>query len=425
MMLHVAGCSHHNAPVAVRERLAFSTAALPDALRSFHARFERTDIVIVSTCNRVELYFGSEDPQLALPSHHDVVAFLADFHEIPHEEIFAVTFEHTGCDAARHLFHVASALDSMVVGEPQILRQVNEAFAVAERTGTVGSWMRRVFDAARRAAKRVQTETDIHRRRVSIPSVAVGEFASRLFERFEDKTVLVMGAGDMAEETVRYLADAGVRRILVVNRRLERAEALADRLGGTPCPWSDRWSALAESDLVITATGSAEPVITAEAYASIDRRRAQRPLFIVDLAVPRNVEPGVGDYHNVYLYCLDDLQAACEANRRARLRAWPQAEAIIEEELERLQADWHHRQTAPTVRRLRDTAQQIKEAELARLFQKLGDLDPRQRAAIEQGFDRVVNKLLHPPLEALRKAASDGPPHRLLDALRRLFQIHD
>lgn len=424
MKLQMTGCSHHNAPLAMRERLAFSPEQSAVALRQLRDRFPGAESVLISTCNRVEVYTASEDPAHC-PTHRDVVEFLAAFHRLNPLEVFDALFERSGEDAVRHLFTVASSLDSMVVGEAQILAQVKQAYELARATDSAGPLTNAAFQAALRVAKRVASETAINQRRVSIPSVAVADFASQIFERFDDKQVLVIGAGEMGEETVRYLKEAGVQQIAVVNRHVERAERLAAALGGTPHPWDQLPSLLAAADLVIGTVAAGHPILTAADYQPIADRRQQRPLFLLDLAVPRDFEPAIGDFLGVYLYSIDDLREACEANRQAREREWPKAEKIIEQETVRFMVELHHRATGPTIKRLKAQADQVKLDELSRLWNKLGDVDERTREEIERSFERLVNKLLHPPLESLRGEAANGPPHGLLEALKRLFQIQD
>jgi glutamyl-tRNA reductase len=424
MKFQLVGCSHHTASLEVRERLAFSGDQTQAALADLRQRFPAAESVLVSTCNRVEVYAAAEDPALC-PTHHQLVEFLASFHQLDALEIFDVLFERTGEDAVRHLFMVASALDSMVVGEAQILSQVKQAYELARTTNNAGPLTNAAFQAAMRVAKRVANETAINQRRVSIPSVAVADFAKAIFERFEDKRALVIGAGEMGEETVRYLIDEGVRGITVVNRHLERAQGLAERIGAEARPWDDLHSALAEADLVISTTGAAEPILTAAAFRSIHQARHQRPLFMLDLAVPRDIEPAVGDFLGVYLYSIDDLKAACDANRREREKEWPKAERIVDEETARFMTELHHRATGPTIQRLKAQADEVKTDELRRLLNKLGELDEHSCSEITRSFDRLVNKLLHPPLESLRDEAESGPPHGLVEALKRLFQLRD
>lgn len=424
MRLLLVGCNHHTAPVEVREKLAFTPAQALDALAQIRERFPRSEAVLLSTCNRVELYLAAEDGH-GLPTHHDVVDFLAGYHGIDPGEIFDELFERSGEDAIRHLFTVAASLDSMVVGEPQILSQVKQAYELATSGNSAGGLTHSAFQAAIRVAKRVTTETAIHQKRVSIPSIAVCDFASSIFERFDDKQILVIGAGEMAEETLRYLLDSGASKIDIVNRSFQRAQELAGPWGGVAYEWARLPERLIVADLVVSTTGASEPIVTEATFRTIEQQRFQRPLFVLDLAVPRDFDPKIGDYPGVYLYSVDDLAKACDANRAARQREWPKAEKIIEEETQKFMTELHLRSTAPTIKLLRDRAEQIKLEELHRLLNKLSDIEPRHRAEIERAFDRVVNKLLHPPLESLRLEAQEGPPHGLIEALKRLFNLAD
>ncbi len=424
MKLQIVGCSHHTAPIELRERLSFSPEQTQTALLEIRARFPGIESVLISTCNRVEVYTAAQAPNTC-PTHQQVVDFLASFHGLDSLEIFDALVERSGEEAVRHLFTVASSLDSMVVGEAQILAQVKQAYELARTADNAGPLTNSVFQTAIRVAKRVANETAINQRRVSIPSVAVADFASQIYERFDDKRVLVIGAGEMGEETLRYLMAEGARDIVVVNRSQQRAQELASRVGGSAHPWTDLLEQLADADLVISTTGAEQPIITEEAFQRVHQARHKRPLFILDLAVPRDFAPKIGDLLGVYLYSIDDLQEACEANRRARKKEWPKAERIIEIETQRFMAELHHRATGPTVRRLKAQAEQVKAEELNRLLNKLSELDERSHAEIVRSFDRLVNKLLHPPLESLRDEAATGPPHGLIEALKRLFQLTD
>lgn len=424
MKLHVVGCSHHNASVAVREKLAFSPDQARVALDQLRQRFPRSEAVVLSTCNRVEIYLASDDAA-ACPSHHDVAAFLAEFHGLNPLEVFEELFERTGEDAIRHLFTVAASLDSMVVGEAQIHSQVKQAYELARAGNAAGTLLHGAFQAAIRVARRVANETAIQQKRISIPSVAVAEFAMGFFERFDDKRVLVIGAGEMGEETLRYLRDEQATDIVIINRTPQRAADLAARVGGRAEPWERLHPMLAEADIVISTTGATEPVVTLESYRPVHVARAQRPLFVLDLAIPRDFDPQIANLQGMYLYSIDDLQQVCDANRRAREKEWPHAERIIDEETERFMRELHHRATGPTIRRLKERADEVKRDELQRLLNKLALTDPRATDEIRNAFDRLVNKLLHPPLESLRNEADAGTPHGLLEALRRLFGLHD
>jgi glutamyl-tRNA reductase len=424
MKLQVVGCSHRYSSLATRERLAFSPAQASEALDDLHDRFPDSEAVLLSTCNRVEVYTAAEDPARG-PTQEQVVEFLAGFHGLHVGDVFDDLFERSGEDAVRHLFEVAASLDSMVLGESQIVNQVWQAYALAQNRRTAGPLTNQFFQAAMRVAKRVASETSINEKRLSIPSVAVGDFAKGIFERFDDKQVLVIGAGEMADETLRYLQDEGARRVIVLNRSADRARALAEQWRGEAWAWEALDEALTSADLVVSTTGASEPVVTLARYRGIEAARQQRDLFILDLAVPRDFDPAIGDCLNVYLYSIDDLEETCRSNREARNKELPLAMNIVEEETARFMADLHHHATGPIIKRLRLGWQQPKEDELRRLLNRLPTLTDDQREEVRLSFDRLINKLLHPPLESLRDEARHGIPHALLDALKRLFQLKD
>lgn len=424
MKLQMIGLSHHSSAVEQRERLAFSPTQVAEALDRLRAKFPQSEAVVLSTCNRVEVYVASDEPQAA-PDQRQMAEFLAEFHGVQLDEFFNQLLTCTGEEAVEHLFTVAASLDSMVVGEPQISAQVKQAYELAATHQSVGPLTHQIFQAALRVAKRVATETSINEKRVSIPSIAVADLARSIFERFDDKRVLVVGAGEMAEETLRYLQHEGAHHVTVINRSFERARQLAERWQGSARPWGELLPALIEADLVVSTTGANEPIVTAAKYREIERQRAQRDLFILDLAVPRDFEPAMGECLNVYLYSLDDLQAACERNQHERQKEWPRAIAIVKDEASQFMAELNHRATGPIIRRLREGWQQPKDDELRRLFNRLPQLDQRGRDEISQSFDRLINKLLHPPLESLRDEAKKGVPHNLLSALKQLFKLTD
>jgi glutamyl-tRNA reductase len=425
MKVQMVGCSHHRSADDVRERLAFSPVQAGQALVTLRARFPGTEAVLLSTCNRVEMYTAVEETNQG-PTHQQVAEFLAGFHGIGVYEIFDDLFERTGEDAVLHLFTVAASLDSMVVGEPQILSQVKQAYELACQHESAGPVTHAMFQAALRVAKRVANETSIAQKRVSIPSVAICDFARQIFERFDDKKVLVLGAGEMAEETLRYLADEGAHDVTILNRSLSRAQQLAAQWKGRAAPWEELSAVLVEADLVISTTGATEPIMRLADYRRLEPQRFQRPLFILDLAMPRDFDRTIGNCLNVYLYSIDDLRQACQRNLAERQKEFPRALAIIEQEAGQFMSDLYHRATGPIIQRLRQGWHKPKQDELRRLFNKLPDLDERARAEIEIAFERLINKLLHPPLESLRdEARSAGTPHALLDALKRLFQLKD
>ncbi len=423
MNVQVVGCSHHGTSILIRERLAFGREQADEALNQWRLSFRDVEGVLLSTCNRVEVYAASQSGPV--PGVEEIGHFLARFHQIDASEIVPHLFVNTDGAAVRHLFSVAASLDSMVLGEPQILAQVKQAYQAATEREATGPLLHMAFQAAIRVARRVTTETTIHQRRVSIPSVAVADFARQIFERFDDKETLVIGAGEMAEETLRYLCDEGARRITVVNRSFERAIQRAREWQGQARPLEELHHALAAADLVISTTGAGKPIVTLEDFRPIHVARGQRPLFVLDLAVPRDFDPAIGDCSDVYLYSIDDLQAACQNNRALRDKELPAAQRIIEQETRRFMAEMYHRATGPVIQQLRDGWHKPKEEELRRLMNRLPNLDQRAQDEIRQSFDRLVNKLLHPPLESLRDESRDGVPHGLLDALARLFQLRD
>ena len=423
MNLLLVGCSHHRTPLAVRERLAFDEAQTVSALSALRHRWPETEAVLLSTCNRVELYLGGE--RASMPSAEEVGAFLAQFHGLDPALIQPYLYVYEDEEVIRHLFQVASGLDSMVLGEAQILGQVKDAYQLACQHGAPGPVLHGAFQTAVKVARRVANETRLHQRRVSIPSVAVGDFAQQVFDRFDDKQVLVIGAGEMAEETLRYLQQEGARQITVVNRSWDRAEQLARRWQGRAMPWDQLVQAAAAADVIISTTGAQEPILTAETFRQVAAQRRRWPVFILDLAVPRDVDPTVGEQPGVYLFSIDDLKATCEANRRQRDAELPAAMRIVEEETGQFMADLHHKASAPLIMQLRQGWQKPKEEELQRLFNKLPQLDEHARAEIRRSFDRLVNKMLHLPLDSLRDHARHGVPHSLLDALIQLFRLKD
>lgn len=424
MKLQMVGCSYHTASLAIRERLAFTPAQVRAALDAFRVRFPAAEAVFLSTCNRVEIYTAAESPQEA-PNAVAIGDFLAQFHGLEPHELSQELNELHDAATVRHLFSVAASLDSMVLGEPQILAQVKQAYQMATEENSAGPLTHSIFQTAVKVARRVANETTINQRRVSVPSVAIGDFARQVFERFDDKRILVLGAGEMAEETLRYLTDEGARNFTILNRGIERAHELAQRWGGQVRPWDKLLNELTAADLVVSTTGAPRPIVTLSDYLKIEPQRYQRPLFIVDLAVPRDFDPAIGERLQVYLYSIDDLRAVCEQHRHERDRELPAAERIVEEETSRFMTDLYHRATGPIIQQLKQDWQRPKDEELRRLFNRLPELDPRSRAEIEQSFERLVNKLLHPPLESLRDEAQHGPPHGLVDALKRLFQLTD
>lgn len=433
MKLQMIGCSHQNAAVEFRERLSFTAEQAKQALGAFRSRFPQTEIVLLSTCNRIEIYTANADSAAgstelevgAVTVQSPVIQFLAEQRQLSPDELLHSMIVRNGQEAVSHLFTVAASLDSMVMGETQILSQVKDAYDLACELGSTGPLTHAAFQAASRVAKRVQRETAIHRKRLSVPSIAVGEIIPEFFESLADKVVVIMGAGEMAGEAIRYLNDAGARDIRVLNRNDERVVKLTNELGGRALPWSELDQALADADVLIGTTSSPDPIITAPRFRAVQSSRYERLLLILDLAVPRDVDPAVGQCNDVYLYSVDDLQAACERNKQERRKEWPKAKRIIDEESQRFVGEVNHRATGPVIQRLRDHAGEIKRDEWARLENRLTQLGASDelRREVENTMDRLVNKLLHPPLASLRDDAATGHQRGLLEALKHLFSL--
>jgi glutamyl-tRNA reductase len=424
--LQVVYCNHQTARLDVREKLAFAGRdQLHRAYERLRSIFPQSEWVLLSTCNRIEVYAAQEDPQDA-PSQRAVAEFFSDFHHVPLEEFFDELLQRTGPDAVRHLFQVAASLDSMVLGEPQIVNQVKEAYSVARENDACGLLTNSLFQRALSVSARIRSETSLAEGRISIASVAVGEFAKSIFDHFGDKRVLIIGAGEMAEETLRYLKDEGVGEIVVTNRSPERARELAEEFGGTPQPYEqlDRW--MSESDVIVSTTGADRPIVDAARFRKVREHAGGRPVFVLDLGAPRDFDSAVEDVDDgVFLYDIDSLEQTCERNRLTRAKEIERAMAIIDDETERFMHDVYHQATGPIIKRLREEWHDIRRQEVDSLLSKLSHVDDADRREIEKSIERIVNKLLHPPLKALRDEAREGTPHGLMDALRRLFHLHD
>ncbi|MFO0917451.1 MAG: glutamyl-tRNA reductase [Planctomycetaceae bacterium] len=403
--------------------MAFAGAdQLRRAYQRLQTQFPESEFVIVSTCNRVEIY-AAGGATAAMPNFAQIAQFLSEFHQVPQDDFVGELRELNGTPAVTHLFEVVSSLDSMVLGEPQIVNQIKEAYRLAEENQSCGPFTHALFQGAIRTSARVRTETRLAEGRVSIASVAVGEFGKSIFDHFGDKQVLIVGAGEMAEETLRYLQDEGVQQIIVANRNFDRAQRLAEERSGLAIPWQELDVWMRQADVIVSTTGSDRPIIDVARFRKARRGISGRPVFILDLGAPRDFDPAVGDLEDVFLYDIDSLQQTCEENRKARGREIEQAARIIEAESARLMAEFYRRAGGDVVTRLREGWHDIAQQELERLFKKSSHFDEQDREAVERTVERIVNKLLHPPLEALKDESQDGSPHGLINALKRLFGL--
>ena len=422
MRLLLLGLNHTTAPLEVRERLAFDSARRDAAVAAFRTRFPSCEAVLLSTCNRVELYVGREGH--GHPGAREVVEFLSSVHSVPTSEFDRHLYQKTDRDVVDHLFNVASSLDSMVLGETQILGQVRDAYDASRELGATGAMLNPLFQRAVGVGKQVQRETPIGEGRLSVASVAV-DYAKRIFESFSDKTVLCVGAGKMVGLVLQSLAGLSPRRILVCNRSPERAEGLAAKFGGQAVPFDSLADHLVAADIVVSSTGSSEPVITRGLFEPLLRRRRYRPIFIVDIAVPRDVEPAVGKLDSVFLYNLDDLQQVVLATRSQRGGAVESARSIVTRQVDEF-VMWHRqRELGPTIDKLYKHYHAVAQEELNRTLHKLPNVSESEKAHLEELTRRLVNKLLHAPLQTLKQSDSPhvGVSGAYVHAVERLFGL--
>jgi glutamyl-tRNA reductase len=422
-MLRVIGLNHHSAPLDIRERLAFSPQQAADALNVWQDTTTEIEAVLLSTCNRTEFYAASQAEPL--PAAESLLQFLLDRKGcgaamIPASHIFILD----NADAAEHLFSVASGLDSMVLGDMQISAQIKSAYQTAVTAETASTLLHTLFQTALKTAKRVAAETDLHRHKVSIPSIAVTDFAMRIFETLRNKKIFIFGAGEMAEETLTYLTAEGGQNITILNRHRDRAAALAAKFGAATADWGEMFEAVIKADIIVSATGASEPVVTAETFRRLEKQRGGRTLFVLDLAVPRDFEAEIGKSSGVYLYSIDDLQEVCRKNRAERDKAVPKAERIVRQTAKEFVRDVMYRKSGTVIQKLRERWSKTKETELQRLFNKLPELTEKQREEIQYTLERLTAKFLHPPMESLRSESGAGEPSALLNALAKLFKIN-
>jgi glutamyl-tRNA reductase len=401
------GLSHRTSPLPVRESLAFAKERLAEALRRMREEAGVAEAMILSTCNRVELYGRGEEAEDAGSRLEE---FLCAFHARPRAEIAPYLYRLSGPDAVRHAFRVAASLESMVIGEPQILGQVKEAYHTAEAAGTLGSALNALRNRSLAAAKRARTETGIGQNAVSVSYVAV-ELARKIFGELRDKNVLLVGAGKMSELAARHLVRSGARATVLGGRTFEKAEELAAALGGRAVPFESLRSELAAADIVISGTGAPGIVIhraDVEHACAARGGRYQRPLFLIDIAVPRDIDPAARKLGGIFLYDLDDLRAVAEANLRERQKEAAAAESLVDREVREF-LEWQKSlDVVPILVELRRRADEIRRTEIARARKRLGPLTPEQEAALDAATIAIVNKLLHPPTVQLKEIARNG-----------------
>jgi glutamyl-tRNA reductase len=419
MGLFVAGLSHRNAPVDLREQLAVEADKLGALLQDVHGAGGVREAILLSTCNRVEVYGVADTPGAARTEafrhlcHHRGVDPLA---------VEPLLYTHLDEEAVRHAFRVAASLDSMMIGEPQILGQVKEAFAVAQACETVGPVLHRLFTQAFTVAKRVRTETEIARHAVSVSFAAV-ELARKIFSGLGGRAVLLLGAGKMGALAARHLVDQGAYPVYVVNRTWPRAQETARTLAGTAVPMEELFTAMAAVDIVVTSTGAPEPLVRRDAVERLMRARGPRPLFFIDIAVPRDVEATVNTLDDVYCYDIDDLQQVVDANIRERVREAQRAEVMIDREVARYVARQGDQEIIPTIVSLRERLEEIRQAELRRALARLPEASAETRATMEALSSAIVNKVLHAPITKLRESSRAGAGRSWLEVVHELFGL--
>ena len=416
-MILIVGASHKTAPLAIRETLVIAKERLPAVLAGLREAARASEAMILSTCNRIEIYARCDEE----PAAERVAAFLASHHGRSVAELEPFLYRIEGEAAVRHAFRVAASLDSMVLGEPQILGQVKDAYQIAEAAASLGSALNALRNRSLSAAKRARSETGIGQNAVSVSYVAV-ELARKIFGSLKDKSVLLVGAGKMTELAAKHLVRHGARATVLGGRSFEKAEELAAALGGRAVPFESLRAELAKADIVISGTGAPGVVIHREDVQSA-RQSRQRPLFMIDIAVPRDIETTAGKLAGVFLYDLDDLKSVAEANLRERRKEAAAAEAIVEEEVREF-LEWQRSlDLVPLVVELRRRAEAIRKDEIEKARKRLGTLTPEQEAALEGATAAIVNKLLHAPTTQLKELSKNGTSPDLLATIRRLLGL--
>ncbi len=416
MNFFVIGVNHKTAPVEVRERFAIPEAQLPDALRQLTEIPGVEEGLIVSTCNRVEIVARSNNGSCDL---RGFVKKFYGFDPAPYDRYF---FEHSGKDAVRHLFRVASSLDSMVVGEPQILGQVKEAYAVARAVGAVQSQLDALLTRSFAVAKKVRSETAVASSSVSVASVAV-ELAQKIFGDLKGKAICLVGAGKMCELAARHLLAHGAGKIYVANRTFERAVALASKFNGEPVSFDKLYETVEKADIIITSTGAPHAIFRKEHGEHFLKVRKNRPMFFIDIAVPRDIDPKLNELDGIFVYDIDDLQQVVSSHLGDRRREADRAEALVAEEVERFESRLQTLNVVPTIVSLQEHLETVRQAEIDRLRGRLGELTPDQEMAVEALTKGIINKIMHTPITTLKTAAREQEATTVVELVRRLFNL--
>ncbi len=415
------GLNHKSAPVEIRERVAFGPELLPDALSDVIQHTAVREAAILSTCNRTECYCAVSNLERA---REEVASWLARFHSIPVKEIRSHLYAYEDREAVTHLFRVAGSLDSLVVGEPQILGQLKEAYRRAYNVGSLGPLLNRAFHYAFKVGKRIRSETDIGTRAVSVSYAAV-ELARRIFGDLSESRVLLLGAGETIQLTGHHLREAQVAALQVANRTWDRAESLAQNLGGQPIEWEAVPQALAEVDVVVSSTASQAPILATEWLQAAQKARKRQALFLVDLAVPRDIPEASEKIPGIYLYTVDDLETVVEENLKVRRREAECAEAIVEGMVEEYLRWLRNQEVVPTIKAMRAKAEAIRAQELEKTRKRLGHLPTEVERTLDRFSQALVSKLLHDPTLQLRQLSEEDGGDDLIEATHQLFRLEE
>jgi glutamyl-tRNA reductase len=419
MDIFVVGLSHKTAPVSIRETVAFAPERIGDALGQLKEIPCIAEVVVVSTCNRVEIYAAADRASEGVAA---VTAFLAQYHSLDVEQLRKHLYVYQGDEAMRHMFRVAASLDSMVVGEPQILGQIKDAYGYAVEHGSVGLIMNRFLHKAFSVAKRVRTETNIAGNAVSVSFAAV-ELARKIFDTIEGKTVMLLGAGEMCELAARHFVNNGVKEVLVANRTFSRAQALAQEFSGRAVLFENFYDHLHQVDIVLSSTGATSFIIHPDQVKRALRQRKQKPMFFIDIAVPRDIDPRVNNVGNVYLYDVDDLQGIVKANMNERQKEALAAEEIIDQELLQFKGWMGSLEVVPTIVALRQKMERLRQREVEKTLSQIKNLDDQGRRAVEAMSQALINKILHQPTAGLKRVQKGSEAQPYVDALQELFEL--
>jgi glutamyl-tRNA reductase len=420
MEILVLGLNHDSAPPHVREKVAFAEEGIGGPLRSVNSLEGVQESVILSTCNRVEVLVAAESKDVV----EALKQFLSEHHDVGRDELDPHLYLHSNGEAIQHLYRVACGLDSAVQGEPQILGQVKDAYEHAGKAGTTGLVLNRLLKKTFSVAKKVRTETGIGGGAVSVSFAAV-ELAKKIFGDIEGRTAMIIGAGEMGELALRHLVNSGIREVFVVNRTFEKAVALAEEFGGSAIKFEDYLDQLLITDIVISSTGAPHTIIhTADVRALMSRRRYQ-PIFFIDIAMPRDIDEGVGNIDNAYLYNVDDLQDVVDTNIEERRREAKKAEAMVLREVATFEKWVNSLQVVPTIVSLRGKIEEIREAETEKALGKLSDLSEKDKQQVRALTSAIVNKILHRPQAVLKEASHTEEAGLYLEVTRKMFDLQD